>query len=686
MPLTLHAKILARILALTLVVLSLMACTPRREVAQPSLPRAAPGHLQWLERQSLLGAAPDLTAQVSGSELLWRNSGATMRPHLLLEAAPNWLALHPYSLASNQVFFRALSASPLTKHMQQMGFQGLFIAPAGERGDIWTKDLQPVSDGDNVVSLRFDAALGEEGDFTRLAEQLEQKGIQIGGELPPAATGLGPDFFLQARRATRFDGLYAMLPVPQKDWHLLPELPDEWECLPLRPAVIESLTTSGLLPPLLYRDRLPWATPGGWAVTGEVRGADGQNRRWVYRYQGHPLRPVLLWQDPSGRARRIFSAAAIQHVGLQRQSLAGLRMEALMGLDVTGDSSHGHNSDQYSPGLEALDSTAREIHRYGGWAMQDDVLPPSLTPTVLAGATDFTREAAVPAAAALALLCEDAGPLADIMQRLLASGVDQSRLARGLHQWQAVDWRPLLDLPHGSELIQKAQKAAGATTQSMRLKASPAALAALALGLDVTAAPRSEYNAALRQAVLLLLSWRLGLPGLAFISPQELTGALALDVSTADHPFGLTPLWNAAGHIPGSAPPLPLVFGPLEMQWADSGSFLHDVARLLQNRQKYGLATGKVLQTIHEPPGCLTVVSSLPSGGYWLLAANFSSQPQKISCALPRRTTKTQDILHGHAVTLDSNGHRLALHLAPRQARHILLDPSRHIQHQGATP
>ena len=236
-----------------------------------------------------------------------------------------------------------------------------------------------------------------------MAQRLEPLQIQMGGELPPAATGLGPDFILQARRAARFDGIYAMIAVPQKDWDLLPRLPDEWECLPLRPEAVAQLAQRGLLPDALVRDSLPWATPGGWAATGEVRGADGRIRRWVYRYSGDALRPVLLWQDPSGQARRIFSAAIIRHTGLQQQTLTGLRLEALMGLDVpagaaedaaAAQAAHPGAGDaarfaRLTPGLDALDEAAREVHRYGGWAMQDDVLPPSLTPVVLAGARGF---------------------------------------------------------------------------------------------------------------------------------------------------------------------------------------------------------------------------------------------------------------------------------------------------------
>ena len=80
-----------------------------------------------------------------------------------------------------------------------------------------------------------------------------------------------------------------------------------------------------------------------------------------------------------------------------------------------------------TPGLDALDEAAREVHRYGGWAMQDDVLPPSLTPVVLAGAVDFSRDSITPAAAAYALLSGDAAPLAALLRASPASGVDQGR-------------------------------------------------------------------------------------------------------------------------------------------------------------------------------------------------------------------------------------------------------------------
>lgn len=686
----------------------LAACTSQKHAARPAsgataaqaasngLPRADPGYLQWLERQSMLGAAPELTAQVSGTERIWRNSSTARRLPVLLGAASNWFALNPYAVSTGRPVFRALAGGAgagFPDALPQAGLNGLFVSPTGERGDIWNKHNQPSPGGENVASLRFDPALGSDADFEKLAQRLEPLQIQLGGELPPAATGLGPDFILQARRAARFDGIYAMIAVPRKDWDLLPRLPDEWECLPLRPEAVAQLARRGLLPDALVRDSLPWATPGGWAATGEVRGADGQIRRWVYRYSGDALRPVLLWQDPSGQARRIFSAAIIRHTGLQQQTLTGLRLEALMGLDVPAGAAEDAAAAQaarfarLTPGLDALDEAAREVHRYGGWAMQDDVLPPSLTPVVLAGAVDFSRDSITPAAAAYALLSGDAAPLAALLRASQASGVDQSRLARGLHDWRAVDWRPLLDLPQGRELIRKAQRLAGAPPEAMRLWTTPASLAARALGLkpaeaSASAADGNGKNAALREACLLLLGWRVGLPGLSFVSPQDLSGALDLPRSTADLPasLGLTPLW---GDNPGNVgqsgtPAAPSAFGALEQQWADRQSFLHSMARLLRARRDAGLAEGKLLAVFSGPPGCVAVLSALPSGGCWLLAANFSAEKRIFPLTLPSgiAARAARDIGGGQDLSsaLTRNGHGLELELDGRHSRHVLLD------------
>ena len=689
---------------------ALAACTPRsgrsghdsslrREQASGSptlLPRADPGYLQWLERQSMLGSTQELTGQVSGTDLIWRNSASARRVPLLLTAAPNWFDVNPHCLAGGQPALRALTQAGLDALLPQVGFGGLFLAPTGEKGDIWSAhaaSAQPDAaseTGDNVTSLRPDPALGVADDFNRLAEKMDQAHIQMGGELPPAATGLGPDFILQARRASRFDGLYAMMSVPQKDWSILPAAAGEWDCLPLRDTAVAELRKRGIIPDMLRRDGADWATPGGWAVTGEIRGADGQVRRWVYRYSGNALRPVLLWQDPSGQARRVFSAAVIQHTGLQQQTLAGIRLEPLMGLDAQTEGQPVNRADASAlvPGIEALESLAGEVHRYGGWAMQDDVLPPSLTRAVLATAVDFSRDSITPAAADYALLSGDAAPLAALLKASLAAGVDHSRLARGLRDRQYVDWRPLLDLPDGKALARRAQQLAKGAPDALGLPATQAELAARALGLDHTRAIRPENAAAMESACMLLLGWRMGLPGLTFLSPQDITGALGLPQGLpqgsgkgASDAGGVT-LWAAAGQAGGQAL-APLAFGPLDTQWSRETSFARQIARILQGRKSAGLAGGRLVQVTTGPSGCVATLSSLPGGGYWLLAANFSDKKQHIVCPLPADAQgPARDVQSGQSIS--KAGRALEIDLEARQARHVLLGEPK--THEGAMP
>lgn len=684
-PLRRPAGRLAPLLPLLLAALLLNACTAARRAGGDSgrgvavrpearLPRADPGYVQWLERQSMLGAAPLLAAQVSGTERIWSNSSHSKNRSLLLTSSPNWLEADPYTLGCSGGALAALADAGLPQLLTRLGIGGLYVAPTGERGDIW-QEAPRIGTADNVTALHFDRAVGGDEDLDRLRERLEAAGLQLGGELPPAATGLGPDFILQARHAPRFDGLYAMISVPRDLWNVLPGVPGEWDCLALRPDAVNALRARGLLPPTLLRDALTWAEPGGWAATGEVRGTDGRIRRWVYRYADNPQRPVLLWQDPSGQARRILSAAIIRHTGLQGQALAGLRLEALLGLDVpsTGTDSGGTSTaDRLAPGYGALAASAREVHRYGGWAVQADALPPSLLAPVLGMGLDFSRDSLTAPAAEFALLSGNAGPLARQLRRAQEAGLDQSRLARGLHGWQGVDWRLLRDLPDGDALAREAQRLSGLDGTDFLLWTTPASLAARALGLDAGAARRPEHAAALRQAALALLSCRAGLPGPLFVSLQELTGALDVPRTVSRELLpsrGLVPL-PGARLVNGSLPAADLAFGPLDEQLAAQDSFLLAAARLLLARQAAGLARGRLVSVQQPADGCLALCSSLPEGGYWLTVVNFSRKERQCSVHLPV-SGSLLDIFSGRNLPGDR---RLSLTLAPHASRHLVMD------------
>jgi hypothetical protein len=671
-----------------------VACRPTRQtvtaghkeivVASAPLPRANPAYLQWLERQSMLNSAMRLTSGISGSPVLWRNSAVASRANTLLEAAPNWLDLNPHLHVFKRNLFGDVGSSDFFDFLTSMGVSGIYVSPGGERADIWTtakttskRDVYgPWQAGDNVASLLFDHSLGAEEEYEKLLENLEGHRMQLGGDILPAATGLGPDFMLQARQASRFDGIYAMTPVPQKYWNLLPDSNSDWDCKPLSDEMARNLADAGLLPSTLTRDRLVWTSPGGWAATGEVHGADGQARRWLYRYAGHVFRPVLLWQDPSGNARRIFSASAIQHTGLRRQALAGVRLEPLMGFDV--DSGTHVDSVPYrgqweglTPGPEALKGMAQEIHRYGGWSMQADVLPLSLTRDVLADAADFARDAATWPAVVYALLSGDVGPLTTLLRGALAAGIEQGRLVRGLHEGLYVDWRPFLDMPGGMDMIRKAQYLLGGAAGAMGSRISAASLASRVLRAGADSPLRESDGQALRQACFTLLSWRMGLPGLVFVSPQDLTGMLSSESPDQDAPADAMPLWGGAS--PSSTRRKNFVFGDMQSQQADSASFLRLVGTLLQARRQSGLYKGDLEAVTRGPAGCLAVVSRLPDKGRWVLASNFTRERQNFSLRLSQGigAQNARDAVSGEVLSVQDN--RLEVRLDARQSRHLLL-------------
>ena len=630
--------------------------------AANGLPRADPGYLQWLERQSMLGQAPELEAQVSGSERLWlKNSTATRAP-VLLHAAPNWLALDAATLAARQPLFRALASARLPERMPGLGFEGLYLAPVGEQADIWTgadnpQNLASGARRSGMTSLTPDAAWGSSGELAHLADLAEKAGVQLGGELPPSATGLGPDFILQARQVPRFGGIYAMISIPPEAWTCLPRADSEWDFRQLEAASVAQLAERGLLPPRLMRENFAWAAPSGWAATGEVRGIDGQIRRWVYRYWQDTRRPVLHWEDPSGRARRILSAASIRQTGLEGQTLTGIRIEALLGLDVMEDvaANGGASSSQataidraaLAPGLQALDEAAREIHRYGGWALQADALPLALTPLILSGPVDFARDTETPRAAARALAEGNAEPLASVLRAAIAFQIDQSRCARG----------PVGEAAAFPELADN----------------TAASLALRALGLPPGLPASAGDKRALAQACLFLLGWRIGLPGLAFFSPEELGGALAPD----EGGYGLTPLWEENSAFAGTKPSLRLAFGSLERQATDTHGFLGAVSRLLLVRKAKGLALGQLLAVSGGKDGWTAALSSLPAGGWWLVAGNASPQRRKALISLPQPASRASDAVPDTALAaprLVNGGRVLELELDGRQCRHVLLE------------
>lgn len=584
------ARLFPLLIILAAMGLALFGCQKRGAHSVPTaiadLPRPNPSYLAWLEQQSMLFRAPALAAEVSGTSRAFGSRAEPQRAQILLRAAPSWLWLNPLEIDSSQTLARQITAKNLIPRLPSLGLSGLFLAPLAENAAIWTPNDKTQS-GWAATSLGFSAKAGTEEEIAAIYELAETNDIQTGGELPPAATGIGPDFMLEARGVPRHGGLYAMLAVPQKDWGLLPKTTEEWRGAPLSEKTCQELAQNGVLPETFARDKN--GQEGGWAATGEIMGADGKVRRWLYRYAQNPGRPVLLWQDPSQAAKNILSAAIIQQTGLLGQTLTGLRLAPLFGLE-TGP------ADSLEPGLEAAYALAREIHRYGGWAMQNDPVPLSAAAILLEGPLDFCVETETENAARRAQQTGDASSIYGVLRKLRQLPVE--RLARGACQESLEPINP-------DQIYRTLQKNS----------------------------PTAEDFV---NSCLLALAFRIGLPGLALFSPDEL---------------GLPDFENAS-----------LI--PAEYR----EKLLEATSALLRARAKSGLALGKLQSVAGGAEGWAAALSTLPDGGLWLCAANYSRQQRKIAVRLPftpkyaanARTGENLDDFGGAKVelTLDGNAVR----------------------------
>lgn len=738
-------------LVLCLITCALLgACVPAGTKPTAPLPRANPGYVQWLERQSMLAATPTYSRLVSGTELLWRLPAADNsenRIAILLEAADTWLFVYPPSLLTEgqRTVMAELHTGTTLRQLKMLGFGGIYAAPTAESSALWTgqtgmpgaaagessgdssgDSLSTESYAEDATSLGFAPHMGTEKQYIDLAKAAGREQMQLGAGLVPAAVGIGPDFLLAGRHVRDYPGSLIMVEVPKEYWHLLPPAPAltkptgittassslsasnaspmrsaktaasptspppvskqeespyaprTWTATALRgphQAALDALVAKNIVPAALVRDSLPWATPSGWAATPLMEGIDGVERRFVYRYHGNVNSPVLQWDDPSRNAQRILSASTIRTIGSQQQTLGGLYPEAWAGLDVAPVSnSKAVGSTVPEPAAAALRDLSREIRRYGGWSMQADVFPPSLTSAILSTGVDFTLDTITSPTAEYALLTGDTQPLKEALKASLNAGVDHRRLVRTLPHYKGLDLRPLYDTnnTHARSAATKlhawlrtdsAKAWLGppeATQQPERINATAATLAAMAAGFGPAEAIRPENATAIQSRHMLLTALRASLPGLLLLSGADITGALNVPVarSTKDGASvakGTSPLggWGfssaaQAGIVTRTGlARAPSVYGAIQAQAAQPNSYGQQLADVVAKRRQWGLARAQLValpNTSHT--STVAILLLLGDGSHSLTVANFSAQArsENIRISAGKHGQKGQDI------------------------------------------
>ena len=389
--------------------------SPGKGMAEEKGGRVSPVYEQWLYRQSILGAARKAGTDLAGSRLLWRHTGASQDKGLLRRAAPTWLVVN--------VSARPGGLKQLQKELPrlaQAGIGGIWLDAVMESDAAWTPEA--THQIFRQASLELAPSAGTEKDLAELMAAMQQHSLQCGMDTVPMATGMGPDFMLQARGSAAHRGMYVMAEAPQSCWNDLPKAEGPWDCRKLPAEAAASLAKEKILPGRLRQESLADCATF-WAVTGPVLGVDGQTRRLVYRALDSVWQPILCWQDPGNAARQALTGAVIKVTGMRRQTLAGLSAKGLAGLDAAPAEASPLPADPDEarfPAGPALLDLSSQIHRCGGWSLVKDGHDAALV-KAHPNMGDFYRAADVEKALANALKSGEAAGLACALQQLAGS-------------------------------------------------------------------------------------------------------------------------------------------------------------------------------------------------------------------------------------------------------------------------
>lgn len=623
------------------------------EEAQMPMPRADPAYLQYLERHSMLAKSSEMAKVVSGSELAWKQGAGTSDG--LLDHAENWLLVHPLTMltSSRNTVFSQLASPTVQPIMRELGVKGLYVAPIQGSGAQWAKDTPPVNTGDDVVQYEFSRVAGTDDQYRRLMRgMIDNQGL-MGSDLIPAATGLGPDFFLAARNVREYPGVYCMVEIPEDLWKHLPDVTSEWGGAALGSSQVAALNSQGLLPKAMRDEVSPLARMGGWAATGVVRGVDGNNYRWVYRYYTSPEYAVLNWEDPSQTAHRILSGSAVRQVGLQGQALLGLRFEAFQGLEAASE--RARNSFSVEPARTASVAMSREIRRYGGWSwVRDDDLPLNSVRDYLNSGVDFIFDSVFSPGAEHALLTGDASLARFMADEALRLSIDTKRLVHVMPAQDGINY----SLPYLSYLaagsggeraasfkrgIQNAMRARAsqmspAPIQDNYLYTTAAGLAALALNAPDAASAQSQV-AEIEKGHSLLIFFKAMQPGVMMLAGQDLSGVLPLDAASLSGTTAAKSVANASKGTYGlnssanslvvsnlGMPRAPQLYAAADAQVHQKDSFVRRIGAFLRLRGEQGVARGSLTARPEtKGEGSIALLTKLAGGkGHLLSVCNFS--------------------------------------------------------------
>ncbi|MFJ4262448.1 maltose alpha-D-glucosyltransferase [Paenarthrobacter nicotinovorans] len=678
-------------------------------------------YVDWLRNQSMLGDANTMARQLSGQASMWQNSYARPNPRAAVERAPVWFTAYPLSFITKggQSFLSALGDPELWDAFSQIGIRGLHTGPVKLAGGIRGWSQTPSVDGHfDRISMAIDPAFGTEEEFRQMCEVAVEHGGTIIDDIVPGHTGKGADFRLAEMNFRDYPGIYHMVDIPEEDWHLLPDVPENEDSVNISPEAERALQQAGYIIGRLQRVIFyePGVKETNWSATKAIIDTTGKARRWVYLHYFKAGQPSINWLDPTFAGMRLVVGDALH--SLLDLGTGALRLDAngFLGVEKSAEEEPGWSEGH--PLSEAANQLIGSmIRKVGGFSFQELNLTIDDIKAQSESGADLSYDFVTRPAYHYALVTGDTEFLRLTLKLAMEIGVDQASLVHALQNHDELTYELLhFAAGHrddifelggeeltGAEVAEKVQDTMrerltgengpyNAVFTTNGIACTTVSFLMAALGIKDPNAMTPEQEAQVLDAHVLLSMYNALQPGVFALSGWDLTGVTALDRATVGEltSQGDTRWINRGAHdLMGTSPDAKTslagmprarsLYGALPEQLKDENSYARRLQKILTVREESGIATSTLLDVPDvSNRGLLVLVNQLADGAVQVTVLNFSDQDiaGSIQSAYLVPGATVQDLFSGEDVGQVDDLGSFFLELGPFQGTALLLkDP-----------
>jgi len=627
-----------------------------------------PAYVSWLVERSMLEDAKRYATLFSGQASMWQNPFANPDPRAAIEKASVWFTAYPISMITKPgaSFLGTLGDEKLWAAFEATGIDGLHTGPVKKAGGLVDWDYTPSVDGHfDRISNMIDEEFGTEEEFRAMCEVAAGHLGMVIDDIVPGHTGKGSDFRLAEMKVGDYPGVYHMVEIEPKDWHLLPAV-TKGDSINLDIEAEDQLAKHGYI--IGRMQRVIFYEPGvkdtNWSVTAPVLGPDGVERRWVYLHYFKEGQPSINWLDPSFAGMRLVIGDALHSLGDLGSGALRLDANGFLGVEKSSEDSPAWSEGH--PLSEAANQLiASMVRKVGGFTFQelnltiDDIQSsaergadlsydfinrPAYHHALATGDTEFVRltlnlsmeHRVEPASLVHALQNHDEMTYELVhFETLHAEDIFtfRSKQITG-HELAVAVRQDLLDHLAGDAAPYNAtftQNGIASTTATI-----------IAASLDFTSVTNltPEQVEQIKQAHLLLAMFNALQPGVFALSGWDLCGMLTLERKQVSQLLAdgdtrwihraAYDLMDYRPHAHESLSKMPRgvsLYGALPAQLEDSSSFARRLAEILVIRKRYGIATAVQLDVPQVSNKAMLVMVHQLTDAEHVTVLNFSAQP-----------------------------------------------------------